>query len=51
MLYTVLAPQNLGFEDVLEVIVWKNEDLSRGVNARPDGSTSLPLLGDLQVVR
>jgi polysaccharide biosynthesis/export protein len=41
----------LGFEDVIEVTVWKNEDLSRVVNVRPDGRISLPLLGNRQVAR
>jgi polysaccharide export outer membrane protein len=39
----------LGFEDVLEVTVWKNENLGRVVKVRPDGRLSLPLLGDRQV--
>lgn len=38
----------IGAEDVVEVMVWKNEDLSRVVNVRPDGKISLPLIGDLQ---
>jgi polysaccharide export outer membrane protein len=38
----------IGPEDVLEVMVWKNEDLTRVVGVRPDGKISLPLLGDLQ---
>jgi len=37
----------LGAEDVLEVIVWRNQDLSRQVVVRPDGMISLPLIGDL----
>jgi polysaccharide biosynthesis/export protein len=37
----------IGPEDVLEVMVWKNEDLTRVVRVRPDGKISLPLLGDL----
>ncbi len=37
----------IGPEDVVEVMVWKNEDLSRVVNVRPDGKISLPLIGDL----
>jgi polysaccharide export outer membrane protein len=35
-------------EDVVEVIVWKNPDLSRIVTIRPDGKISLPLIGDVQ---
>ena len=37
----------IGPEDVVEVMVWKNDDLSRVVSVRPDGKISLPLLGDL----
>ena len=38
----------LGPEDVLEVTVWRNQDLSRIVVVRPDGKVSLPLIGDVQ---
>jgi len=39
----------LGPEDVLEVTVWRNQDLSRPtVVVRPDGKISLPLVGDVQ---
>ncbi len=38
----------LGPEDVLDVVVWKNPDLSRQVVIRPDGKVSLPLIGDVQ---
>ena len=38
----------IGAEDVLEVQVWKNPDLSRVVTVRPDGKISLPLIGDIQ---
>lgn len=37
----------LGPEDVLEVTVWRNQDLSRQVVIRPDGMISLPLIGDV----
>ncbi len=37
----------LGPEDVIEVVVWKNPDLSRQVVIRPDGRVSLPLIGDV----
>ena len=37
----------LGPEDVLEVVVWRNQDLSRQVVVRPDGMISMPLIGDL----
>lgn len=38
----------LGPEDVLEVTVWRNQDLSRIIVVRPDGKISLPLIGDVQ---
>jgi polysaccharide export outer membrane protein len=38
----------LGPGDVLEVLVWKNADLSKIVTVRPDGRISLPLIGDVQ---
>jgi polysaccharide export outer membrane protein len=37
----------LGPEDVLEVLVWKNADLSKVVTVRPDGRISLPLIGEV----
>ena len=39
----------IGPEDVLEILVWKNDVLSRTVTVRPDGRISLPLLGDVLV--
>lgn len=38
----------LGPEDVVEVTVWRNQDLSRSAVIRPDGMISLPLIGDVQ---
>ena len=39
----------LGPEDVLDIVVWKNEDLSqKGVVIRPDGKISIPLIGEVQ---
>lgn len=38
----------VGPTDVLEVLVWKNEALSRVVTVRPDGYFSLPLIGDVE---
>jgi len=38
----------LGPEDVVEVTVWRNQDLSRTITVRPDGMISLPLIGDVQ---
>jgi polysaccharide biosynthesis/export protein len=37
----------IGPEDVIEVSVWKNTDLSKVVKVRPDGQISLPLIGDV----
>jgi polysaccharide biosynthesis/export protein len=38
----------IGPTDVLEVLVWKNPDLSRVVTVRPDGHISLPLIGEFE---
>ncbi len=38
----------IGPEDVLEISVWKNVDLSKVVTVRPDGRITLPLIGDVQ---
>lgn len=38
----------IGAEDVLDISVWKNADLSRVVTVRPDGMVSLPLIGDIK---
>ncbi len=38
----------LGPEDLLEIVVWRNEDLSRVVVVRPDGKISMPLIGDVR---
>jgi len=40
----------IGPEDVLEITVWKNADLSKLVQVRPDGRISLPLVGDVSAV-
>ena len=38
----------LGPEDVLDIVVWKNEDLSQKVVVvRPDGKISMPLIGEV----
>jgi len=38
----------VGTEDVIEVQVWDNKDLNQSVFVRPDGKTSLPLVGEIQ---
>ena len=39
----------IGPEDVLDISVWKEEELQREVLVRPDGGISFPLAGDIQV--
>jgi len=47
----IVTPEYIiGPEDVLEITVWKNADLSKTVQVRPDGRISLPLLGDISAV-
>ena len=38
----------IGPEDVLDIAVWDNEQLTRTVPVRPDGRISLPLLNDVK---
>lgn len=38
----------MGPEDLIQVLVWKNEALSKTVSVRPDGWISLPLVGDVK---
>lgn len=40
----------IGPEDVLDITVWRNADLSKQVLVRPDGRVSLPLIGDITAV-
>lgn len=44
----VTSDYYIGPEDVLEIIVWRNADLSKVVTVRPDGRISMPLLGDIE---
>ncbi|MCK5340748.1 MAG: polysaccharide biosynthesis/export family protein [Desulfobulbaceae bacterium] len=37
----------LGLGDVIEILVWKEQDLSRTLTIRLDGRISLPLVGDV----
>ena len=39
----------IGPEDVLQVLYWREKDLSAEVTVRPDGMISLPLLNDVSV--
>jgi len=38
----------IGVDDVLDISVWKEPDVSRSVPVRPDGKISLPLINDVQ---
>jgi polysaccharide biosynthesis/export protein len=38
----------LGPEDVIEISVWKEPDLTKQIAIRPDGKISYPLIGDVQ---
>src|SRR6185436_17980239 len=49
-LLIVTSEYIIGPEDILEITVWKNADLSKQVQVRPDGRISLPLLGDISAV-
>ena len=40
----------IGPEDVLDITIWRNTDLSKEVTVRPDGRISLPLIGDVTAV-
>jgi len=37
----------LGAGDLLQVVVWKNEEISGEFRVRPDGKFSMPLIGDI----
>lgn len=38
----------IGVSDHLTIQVWKNPDLSRDATVRPDGTITMPLIGDLE---
>jgi polysaccharide biosynthesis/export protein len=40
----------IGAEDVLEITVWRNVDLSKVVQVRPDGRISMPIIRDIMAV-
>jgi polysaccharide biosynthesis/export protein len=42
------AEYRIGPEDLIEVVVWNNDTVSRKVPVRPDGMISLPLVNDVQ---
>ena len=45
---TTDASYIIGPQDVLNIDVWKEQEVSRSVPVRPDGKISLPLLNDVQ---
>lgn len=45
---TPSADYVIGRDDVLAINVWKETEISRNVEVRPDGKISLPLVGELQ---
>ena len=40
----------IGAEDVLDISVWRNPDLSKQVQVRPDGRISMPIIRDIMAV-
>ena len=38
----------IGPEDVLHIEVFRDQDMTRSVNVRPDGKITMPLIGDIQ---
>ena len=49
-LNTVSIDYVIGAEDVLEITVWRNQDLSKVVQVRPDGRFSMPIIRDITAV-
>ncbi len=45
---SVTPAYRISAEDVLEISVWREEDLQKEVTVRPDGGVSFPLVGDIQ---
>jgi polysaccharide export outer membrane protein len=41
-------PYRIGREDLLDVAVWRDADLSRTLPVRPDGFISLPMVGEVR---
>ncbi len=43
-----IAAYHIGVDDMVQVSVWHNADLSATVPVRPDGMISVPLIGDVE---
>jgi polysaccharide biosynthesis/export protein len=43
----VVEEYRIGVGDSIEVNIWRNPELSRSVQVRPDGKISIPLIGDI----
>lgn len=46
--FAVEGDYRIGVDDVLQITVWRNPELSVTVPVRPDGKISVPLIGDVQ---
>lgn len=45
---TADEPFRIGREDVLDIVVWRDPDLTRTLPVRPDGFISMPMVGEVQ---
>lgn len=43
----IVKEYRVGIDDVIDINVWRNPELSISVPVRPDGKISMPLIGDL----
>lgn len=43
----IIKEYRVGIDDVIDINVWRNPELSISVPVRPDGKISMPLIGDL----
>jgi len=43
----IIKEYRVGIDDVLDINVWRNPELSISVPVRPDGKISMPLIGDV----
>jgi polysaccharide export outer membrane protein len=44
---SLVAEYRIGVDDIVQVSVWKNPELTITVPVRPDGKISVPLIGDI----